>query len=170
MTRTEFEQALTPEHVKTLRTIQRGLMTGPVLFAALVIFHSTQDHEFAGATAVAKAMLLSVIHIVLLLVALPLSWFLPNRVFSPAKLAGAPATQWAARQQTAILTRFFILELPVIFGLVVCIMAVFDGVLPRQGIYWLNLVSLAILLIVGIATLPTKERLVAWFKRRIGTA
>ena len=170
MTRTEFEQALTPEHVKTLRIIQRGYMTGPALFAGLIIFLSTQDHEFAGATAVAKAMLLSALHVVLLLIALLLSWLVPNWIFSPAKLAGAPAAQWAARQQTAILTRFFILELPVMFGSVVCIMAVFDGVLPRQGIYWLNLVSLAILLIVGIATLPTKERLVAWFERRIGTA
>jgi len=43
-------------------------------------------------------------------------------------------------------------------------------VLPRYGIYWLNLGSLAVLLVVGIATLPTRERLVGWFERRIGTA
>ncbi|HJQ96936.1 MAG TPA: hypothetical protein VJ826_01420 [Candidatus Polarisedimenticolaceae bacterium] len=170
MTRTEFEQALSPETVQTLRKIQVGFMSGPTLFALLIGFLSTQPHPPATPRAIAMVLALSCAHLAVALGGIAASVIVPNRVFSAKKLQGRAANEWVQAQQTATIMRLGFLEGPALFGLVVCIQAVFAGVLPRYGVYWLNLASLAVLLAVGIATLPTRERLVAWFERSIDTA
>lgn len=170
MTRTEFEQALSPEAVRTLRVIQIGYMTGPAVFALVVAFLSTRPHPPATPSSIASILMLSCAHLAVALGGIAASLIVPNRVFSPEKLEGKPASEWVQAQQTATIMRLGFLGGPTLFGLVVCIQAVFGGVLPRHGIYWLNLGSLAVLLAVDVATLPTRERLIGWFERRIGTA
>jgi len=170
MTRTEFEQALTPEAVRTLRMIQIGFMSGPTIFALLIAVLAARSHPSATPSPIASILTLSYAHLAVALGGIVASLTVPNSVFSKEKLEGKSAGEWVQAQQTAWIMRLGFLEGPALFGLVVCIQAVFAGVLPRYGIYWLNLGSLAVLLVVGVATLPTRERLIGWFERRIGTA
>lgn len=169
MTRTEFEQALTPEHVKTLQAVQFGLVMGPLLFAVVIGVIAIQPRPpVEGGEALVR--ILSLAHLIVFLTCLGAGRFLPEQVFSPQRLASAPAAEWVKAQQTALILRLGLIEAPSLLGLVACLVAVFDGVLPAKPVYFANLVSLVVLVVVGIRTFPTKERLVAWFERRIGTA
>jgi len=153
-----------------MRVMQFGLMQGPTLFAVIIGFLASRPHPPAAASSITLVLALSCAHLVLALAGITASLIVPDRVFSPAKLEGKPPEVWVKAQQTATIVRMWLLEIPTLVGLVTCLQAAFGGVLPRHGIYWLNLGSPAVLLVVGIATLPTRERLVAWFERRIGTA
>lgn len=171
VTRTQFEQALTPDHMRTVRRVHLGFMMGPCLFAALVGFLAMERHpENPGEDSIAVTRTLSLVHLGVAVCALAASRIVPNRIFSAETLAGAPAAEWVRRQQTAAHVRLGLVEGAALLGLVTCLIAVESGVLPEHPVYWLNLGSLVALQVVGMATFPNRDRWVDWFERRTRAA
>ena len=70
----------------------------------------------------------------------------------------------------AIFTSFIIsaalLEGVALFGLIICLLGVQEGIIHNAPIYWLNLFSYLFFAAMILWTFPTKERLENIFKER----
>jgi hypothetical protein len=55
--------------------------------------------------------------------------------------------------------RIAFLESSALFGLTVCLLAVINGVIRKEPLYWLNALPAALVLAFVLATFPTRERI-----------
>jgi hypothetical protein len=171
VTQTTFEDALTPESLRATQIIHVGLMSGALIFTAAVFFlYATNVYPVATPAAIEAVSTLTFIHLACAVLAPFLGFFLAGRIFSPERWfegfnteERALAARCIVLQRTANIVRMAVMEGAVLFGLAVCTIAVTSGVLTQDGNYWVNLLSTAVLFFAGLATFPTKERLVAWF-------
>lgn len=175
LSRTSFEAALTPAHVTSSQIVQGAMMMGIVVFATVVAFLYTQaPHVEPTEAEIELVRLMTFGHIGLLAVNVGVSFFLARRVFSPEAIgegvgvidAQALAAKAVQQQRAAMIVRMALLEGSAFFGLVICLLATTNGVLGTAPEYWINLLSPFLLIGFGIATFPTKERLVSWFEER----
>jgi F0F1-type ATP synthase membrane subunit c/vacuolar-type H+-ATPase subunit K len=173
--RTAFEAALTPAQVMTSQMVQGAMMMGVVVFTIVVAFLYAQAPFVEPAeTEAGTVRLLTIVHLGLLAVNAGVGFFLAQRVFSPAAMnegaglsdARAVAEKAVQQQRAAMIIRMALLEGSAFFGLVVCMIGTTSGVFHASPEYWINLLSPFMLVAFGIATFPTKERLVSWFEER----
>ncbi len=160
----------------TSQILQGALMMGAVMFLLGVLFMYSRGPLVApGETDFDTVRTLTVVHLAFLVVNVGVSVFLAQRLFSPETmkemLSGmvdpqAMAQRCAMQQRTAMIVRMALLEGSTFFGLAICMIGSTNGVLARASVYWINLLSLFILVGFGIATFPTKDRLTAWFEER----
>lgn len=175
ISRTSFENALTPNSLQVTRLIQLALMTGVSIFAlcVVVIYRMNPDLR-ADAHDADTLSTLTILHLALLFGALGASRFLPMRIFSPQALSAqsskldsqALAALCVTQQRTAIIVRLAVLEGAAFFGLAVCAIGVMNGTVHGSPHYWINLLSAVLFLFYGVTTFPTRDRLVSWFERR----
>jgi hypothetical protein len=175
LSRTAFEAALTPAHVMTSQMIQGAMMMGVVVFAFAVAFiYSQAPAVVPGEAEVDLIRLMTFVHLGLLAVNVGVSFFLARRVFSPEAMgeggglddAHAFAEKAVLQQRAALIIRIALLEGSAFFGLVICMLGATNGVLQASPEYWINLLSPVLIIGFGIATFPSKERLVSWFEER----
>ncbi len=175
ISRGDFENALTPDALRTTQMVQFALMAGPLFFALVVFLNYSRGlygapHE----SDIAFIETLSIVTMVLTAIAFAIGQLLFNRTFSPNRIlvdsnstpSEAIAAQCVSLQRTAILIRFATMEGAAFFGLVVSIVAVTTGVLSAVPVYWINLLPAAVLLLFGLATFPSRDRLATWFEKR----
>lgn len=175
LSRTAFEAALTPAHVMTSQIIQGAMISGVMAFALAVAFMYTRSAMLEpGETDLDTVRTLTVVHFIFLVANVGSSLFFTQRLFSPEGMRDALAAddaQSAAKrcvlqQRTALIVRLAVLEGSAFFGLAVCMIGAMNGVLRVTPAYWVNLLSPFLLISYGIATFPSRERLVAWFEER----
>ncbi len=173
LTRAHFENALTPECLRVTRLIQLALMMGPFFMALTVFLIFTQgQNRLPSQDEIDMVNGLTVVHLAATVAALFLGFFMAIRIASPDRLpemdgadADGLAVQCSLLQRSAIIIRLAIMEGAAFFGLSVCIIAATNGVLASDANYWINMLSTVLIVLVGIATFPTKERLVSWFEK-----
>ena len=174
LTKTSFEEALTSDSLKTTRIIQLALLSASFLFTIAVVLVFLQHQELRATQAdLDKVRTLTIVHLVFLAFALISARFQASRIFSANSLSMATpepdvrafAQKCVGLQRTAILIRLASMEGASFFGLAICIIAATNGALVSEPYYWINLISVIIFLVFGIATFPTKERLVDSFER-----
>lgn len=178
LTRTTFQQALSPARLRVMQIIHGALIGGPLVFL-LALFAVMQSGETGTADpqAVDTVTLLSLVNAVYALVSFGAGMFLFGRVFHPDRLhvPETPAHGMETEQsalallQTALLLRMGLLEGAAILGLAVCLIAWTTGVLAVEQLYWLNAGSVVLLLVVGVQIFPTEERVLQMFERHFGT-
>jgi len=69
----------------------------------------------------------------------------------------------------ALIVRLAMLEAGALYGIVVCLLAVFDGVMKEHPVLWINLAGSAGMLLFISWSIPTEERLTEWIESRILT-
>lgn len=175
LSRSAFESALTPAHVMTSQVIQGAMISGVLTFTLAVAFMYTRSGMLMpGATDLETIRTLTIVHLIFLVVNLGLSFFFTQRLFSPEGMKDALASddpdaaaqRCVMQQRTALIARLAVLEGSAFFGLAVCMIGAMNGVLHETPAYWINLLSPFLLISYGIATFPSRERLVAWFEER----
>jgi hypothetical protein len=176
LTRSSFENALTPQAVMVTRIIQFALTNSVLIFMAMVLFLYYQNFDAPSKSAGDETMLiLTIVHLALFAALAMVSTILRGRLFSPQALGESDSTaqsnELAARfvlqQRTAIIAGLAPLEGAGFFGLAVCAIGAVNGTLQAVPYYWVNLVSAVALLVFGVVTFPTKENLTDWFERAI---
>jgi hypothetical protein len=174
LTRTSFESALTPNSLQVTRLIQLALMAGVLIYALCVVLIYLLNPDLrASAYEVDTVSTLTILHLAFLFGALGASQLLSMRIFSPKALSTRSsevdsevlAAMCVTQQRTAIIVRLAALEGAALFGLAVCTIGVINGTLRALPYYWINMLSAVVLLLYGVATFPTKDRLVSWFER-----
>jgi hypothetical protein len=176
LSRTTFEATLTPAHIMTSQILQGALMMGAVMFLFGVLFMYSRGPLVApGEAEFDTVRTLTFVHLAFLVVNVGVSIFLAQKLFSPEAMAEvltgmddplAIAQRCAQQQRTAMIVRMALLEGSTFFGLAICMIGSTNGVLAAASEYWINLLSLFLLVGFGIATFPTKERLAEWFEER----
>jgi hypothetical protein len=184
----DFEAALTPAELRMFQIIQGALGAGIATFlcipVALYVFDAVVLADEA-AQDLQLIRLLSLVHIALAAALLVTAKVVYDLQFRPERLAGEhrpalrdtqgevihdPATYCLALLRTAMIVRMAMYEGIAMFGLVVCLLAVIDGVVQAYPLYWLNALSSVALIGYIVLTFPTAERLKALFLSRIKQA
>ena len=174
LTRTHFEKAFTPAALRAMAILQSALIAGPLIYVVpmMIVLQNTgvekpAEPDFSVLNA------LSMIHVAALFTALFLGNFLFYRMFSPSRLAGMEelgeeklALVAAGHLRSAVIVRLALLEGVAFLGIAVCVVGITRGILDAEPLYYLNLGSLLVLLIYGLMTFPTKERILSWFEER----
>ena len=177
--RTAFETALTPSQVTIAQIITGALLMGVLMFALVVFYMYEQAVPGSpGAAEIDTIRTMTFVHLFFLVVNVGVGWFLAQRIFSPQSVAAAVGTEDTAalsarlvmQQRSAMIIRLAVMEGAAFFGLVICLLGSMNGVLRVMPEYWINLLSPFLLVAYGIATFPSRERLVSWFEERFLTA
>lgn len=180
----EFQSALDDGQLRMLQILQGAIGLGVAMFLGIVVYmHFMQsvplETDFAGEEMLIQIMTL--VHLALLGGAYYGGGLLFNAAFSDKNLADATHRPFRdARGQdvtdgpsrciyvirNAMITRLAIFEAPALFGLVICLLATFRGVLHDAPVYWINAASaMALLLFIG-RTFPSRPSIEHLFQER----
>lgn len=189
VTPAEFSAALDEGQVRILQMLQGAIGFGVFLFVVVVGYMAFGRGEIPGTPASGDSIFLiqimTITHLVLAVGAYVGAGYIFNLQFSDANLEaamtrtyrdarGVEITSAAGRCisviRTAMITRLAILEAPALFGLVVCLLGVFDGVLMQEPIYWINALSAIGLIAFVIRTFPNRTSLEALYREKIAAA
>jgi len=165
--RLHLEQALTAKQLRVIVTIRIALMLGILIYYFVVLLLYFMFHPDGFSTQAVSLMdVLSAAHAVFTLAAVAAAFYLSSLFLRPERLAGQSNIQTpeAAALYAVGLYRAssIILMVPIegasFFGAVICMIGVQNGTIEFYPMYWLNAASALLLLLAGIMTFPTRER------------
>lgn len=166
----EFEELLTDDNVRSMQIMQAALGSGVLIFIVIVI---AMYFSYAAAEATGRAdfvWILTLIHFVLSAVMIVLSfWLYKRRLTAEAVTRSSESDSISAAAcldalRSAIIIRLGLLEGAAFCGLVVCIVAVMNGVMQENAVFWINLFSAFVMLFFVISLFPSRERLIEFYK------
>jgi hypothetical protein len=169
ITRTDLEQALPEPSLRSMQMIHIAVSLGPVLFAIAVnVVNFTMAGVQPTGADVEMMTMMSVVHAVFALSALMGSeaafrWLTDTRR-STGSAPGTPrllAAQYVNKFRSASIVRLAMLEGAAFFGLVVCVIGLTRGVLEAEPLYWLNMGSTLVLIVVAFWKFPTREQVIS---------
>ncbi|MBL7960963.1 hypothetical protein JNL27_12070 [bacterium] len=186
VTLSEFQTALTPQNIRMIQIIQGAIGLGVVMFMGVVLFvYSSQtmnvdaritndDYDLINILTLAHIMVAAGVYTVARVVfnLLLSSSVLRNGVTKVMKdgqgrIIENPAEKILVIIRSAMIVRLAMIEAPAIFGLVICLIATFNGTILETPSIWLNAITACILIGFIILTFPNKERLEEIFNTRI---
>ncbi|KAB2880588.1 ATP synthase F0 subunit C [bacterium] len=186
VTLTEFQSALTPQNIRVIQIIQGAIGLGVVMFMGVVLFvYSSQtmnvdaritndDYDLINILTLAHIMIAAAVYTVARVVfnLLLSSSVLRNGVTKIMKdgqgrVIENPAEKMLAIIRSAMIVRLAMIEAPAIFGLVICLIATFNGTIQETPSIWLNAITALILIGFVILTFPNKERVEEIFNSKI---
>jgi hypothetical protein len=165
--RIHLEQALTAKQLRVIVIIRIALMLGILFYYFIVLLLYSMFKPDAFSRQDTSLMdVLSMAHAVFTLVAAALAFYLSSLQLRPERLTGQSdihTPEEAALYAVGLYrTSSLILMAPVegasFFGAVICMLGVQNGTIEFYPIYWLNAASAVLLILVGLITFPTRER------------
>ncbi len=191
----EFHAAIESDGtLRALQILQTAFTMGFLLFAVVVVgLHASGSLKQGDMAPVAPddpdrldiLPILTLVHAAVAISCWTLAFASFGAMIGPARLARAiaepmilpgpsgartivegPAHKCIALLRGAILVRLALIEGPALFGAVICLLGAIDGSIDEQPLYWLNLLSGAVLVLFAIATFPTRDRLWDLVRRR----
>lgn len=183
----EFQKALDDGQVRMLQILQGAIGFGVFMFLVIVVYMHFMnlvplETDVTGDETLIQIMTL--VHLALLGGAYYGGGLIFNAAFSDKSLAeavhrafrdarGGEVTDGPSKCiyviRNAMITRLAIFEAPALFGLVICLLATFRGVLHAAPVYWINAASaVALLLFIG-RTFPGRPSIEHLFEERFTT-
>ncbi len=169
-TRTHLEKALTPEQLRITAIIRIALMLGVSFFyLAIYIVYSLRAPDNYSQPDTSLMDILSIAHaafgIAAAVAAFTLSNFQLRRERLPLQADPQTPDQAAAiaigLHRISTLFLMAPLEGAAFFGAAICMVCVQNGTMELYPIYWLNAASAIFMVLVGIITFPTRERVLS---------
>jgi hypothetical protein len=166
--RTHLEHALTEEQLRTTVIIRIALMLGIVFFySAVLMIYALPPRRHPGLLDAEILTFLSMAHAAFAAGGAVIAFFLSKRMLRSDALAEAcsgktpeeAALFLIGRYRAASVSMMAPLEGGAFFGGVICMLAVTQGVMSENPVYWLNALSAVVLVLVGVLTFPTRERI-----------
>jgi hypothetical protein len=182
LTYEDFKNVLTPQNLKALQVVYFALGFGIFIFTITLFFIYGNISGMVTSTEDSQILILSAIHFSLLIICFPLSKYLFKNISegnwlskfvfqNPGETENttpvAPAKSFWDRLRNAHIIRLTLFEGVALFGLVICALAMFDGVLQTYAVYWVNLISSFVFGIVLVSTFPTIEKLETFFREYV---
>ena len=170
LTRTHFENALTPTELRATKIVRIALMSGILPFYFVIILLYTQNNH-AAVIQYDHSLLdtLSMIHACFALFAMGAAFYLPKIQMRKEYLSritdGLSVEQIAAKAVQLHRAGTVIMMAPIeaasFFGGAICMIGVVDGTISNSSEYWFNALSAVLLLGIGMLTFPTREKILA---------
>jgi hypothetical protein len=165
--RMHFEQALTAQQLRVFAIIRIALIVGILFyyFAVILLYSMFVPNGFSKQDT-SLMNVLSMAHAVITFIAAAVAFYLSNLQLRPERLAGRfdiqtpeQAAHYAlGLYQTSSLLLMAPIEAASFFGGVICMIGVQNGTIEFYPMYWLNAGSAVLLILAGIMTFPTRER------------
>lgn len=182
LTAEDFRKVLTQQSLKELQIIFLALGFGIFIFTIVLFFIYNAISEIVTSGDTSQILLLSIIHFILLLCCFPLSKYLFENImrgkwvskFSLKSLGKPddavqeePARAFWDRLRSAHIIRLSLFEGVALFGLVICTLGMFDGVMQIYPVFWLNLMSILVFGMILVSNFPTAEKMENFFREHI---
>ena len=165
--RIHLDKALTTKELRVIVIIRITLMIGILFYYFVVLLlYSMFNPDGFGKQDLSLMNVLSVVHALFTLVAITIAFYLSSLQLRPERLAGQSDIQ-TPEEAALYAVRLYrasslILMVPIegasFFGAVICMIGVQNGTIEYYSMYWLNAASAVLLILVGIITFPTRER------------
>jgi hypothetical protein len=161
--RTHLEQALTVDQLRPTMIIRIGLMLG-ISFFYFVIFlvYSTNSSAIFRQSDKLLMDVMSIVHIVFTIMMTAVAFFISRLQLRPERLVGNRPDEVALHAIGLHRVSSLLLMVPIegaaFFGAAICMIGVQNGILNIMPIYWLNAGSAVLLILVGLFTFPTREK------------
>jgi hypothetical protein len=128
--------------------------------AAAIALHIGRTPNALTATYedISLVTLLSLIHLILAAALFAAAFMLYVRRVAPRPGTSPTVEECLRTLRSASILRLSLLEMPALFGVLICIVASQRGVLDLEPLYWLNLASAAAFLVITALTFPTRDR------------
>ena len=162
-----LEQALTAKQLRVIVIIRIALMLGIAFyyFVVLLLYSVFNPDGFSKQDKLLMDVI-SVAHAVFMLVATTIAFYLSNLQMRPERLTEQSNIQTpedaalfaVGLYRASSLILMAPIEAASFFGVVICMIGVRNGTIEFYPIYWLNAASAVLLILVGIITFPTRER------------
>jgi len=163
--------------LRILTILQLAMTAGVILFLlVVVVLHVAREAGPVDSTMARTAQILSVVHVATAVGCWGMAFFLYNALLRAGNRAAVDEprdehsdentkTDSQARHsflalRNATMVRLALLEAAAIFGLVVLLIAALCGVLGKQPLYWVNLVSPVFFIAFAFLTLPSEDRVI----------
>ena len=170
LNRMHLKQALKSEDVRIFSIIRITLMFGAVFYLLIVILLysiGTPDNQYSPDTEILD--ILSIIHLVIAFILISTAFLLSKLVLrkerlfqqSTAQTSEQMALQAVNLYRTSTLLLIVPIEMVAWFGITFCLIGVTNGTIALYPIYWLNTISTLLLVLIGTATFPTREKALA---------
>lgn len=157
-----------------MAVVHLALTLGPVAFLGVVVYLWSVTTPGDQPPKRELLDLLSLVHAGLLLTLVPLGLLVLPKILLGRAVRGASGAHFALRVATAVegacILRMALVEGPALFGTVVVLLAVLQGALQEQPLYWANTASTAVLLVASVLAFPTRGRLSAMVRRALSGA
>jgi hypothetical protein len=167
LTRMHLEQALTPEQLRILAVIRIALMLGGTLFLLMVLFlYSIRTPDSLSNPDPDLMDTFSFTHIVFAVASIITAFIFSKFPLRKDRLFGQTATQSSDQLASQAVNLYRVSSLLLIvpiegvafFGSVICLEGVMNGTMTLYPVYWLNAATTGLLVFIGLATFPTRER------------
>lgn len=165
-----FSDALQDQDIRTIQIIHIALAMGVLLFTVVVFvlfLTVSSESEPAGSELI---WLLTILQLVV-----AGSIYFVARIVFKRQLAAVAASGtkdslgYVGSIRTAMIVRLALLEGAALYGLVVCMLAVLNGAMNANPVYWINLAGVVAMLLFVSWNFPTRESIVEIYKTRILT-
>ncbi|WP_372368452.1 hypothetical protein [Candidatus Uabimicrobium sp. HlEnr_7] len=166
----DFKKELNQQDATGIIILQLALTMGVVFFSAVIfLLFFTQKQEPANPESAELINLLSIITGILAFSSIMFFIMIPKLRYKNDTLKGIfesnkPVQSFMAQFRATRILQIVILEGGALLGGVTCLLAVFNGVMGNNSIYWANLTPAVIMVIISLANLPTKTHLYNQFK------
>jgi len=178
----EFRKILTSRNLKEMQIIYFALGFGIVVFNIVLVLTYNVMTQYTSGAEDKVILFISILHFLILFAVILLNQFLFLKVLKSQRSGATfvPAAQdqpsdtvnrsthtfWN-RLRVAHIFRLALFESVAVFGLVVCTLAAFNGVLQAHPIYWLNLFSSLLFMVFLVNHFPTPEKLERFFREYV---
>lgn len=170
--------------MQTIQVVQVALPLGPAILGGMVILIAALSSvRSADPGSIDLLNLLSASHGFLAVVCYAVAPFVFRMFFSDAQMRRTPrrdardrfgrAVSWTPAQKcvglirSALLMRLMFLEAPAVLGITLFMLATTAGIIREKPIYWLNLLTPAIMAAYALLRFPTREAVIRVFQSRI---
>jgi hypothetical protein len=168
LNRIHLEQALTTKQLRIIVIIRIALMLGISFyyFVVLLLFSMFNPDAYSKQDTLLMDVL-SVIHAIFLLIATIIAFYLSSLQLRSERIAensniqtpGDAALFAVGLYRASSIILMAPIEGASFFGAVICMIGVKNGTIEFHPMYWLNAASAVLLILVGIMTFPTRERI-----------
>ncbi len=166
LTRMHLEKALTPEYLRILAVIRIALMLGVTFFLLVVCFiYSIRTPDSIYNPDPDILDILSTVHAVFAISSVGAAFFISRHMLRKERLIGQEPDNLASQALGLYRISSLLLIVPIegaaFFGIAICLNGVMNGTMALYPIYWLNALTTGLLILIGYATFPTRERVLA---------
>jgi len=179
LNREDVEPRIRKEFVLSTAIIQAAITFFPLLFLAVILAFPVLNPEIGKDESLdpQMAMLLLQVLGLICLVAIVVGVYLPSFLLKPASLharaeqqlaSGSDPVTWMCNiYRTSVIIRLAFLEGAALCGLMPPLMASLGGYLDDNPVFWLGAIPLAIHVIAGVVTFPTRTSIANHLVTRI---
>lgn len=174
-----FMRVIDKGQLRVMQIVNLALLGGVLTFVGVVALLGFQRAGAGQGDAVGSAPLLGVmttVHCIMAAVFFPAGFLIHRWMAGPGgikvlaqnpRVQGLPIEQQCAKAIfTGMIIRLAQFEGMALFGVIVCMVGIQSGELAEKPMYWVNLFSPVAVVLLVVATFPTRERIESLFLNR----